>query len=126
MSGKKKVLIVDDDHDTLDILEVFLFRRYDVSTALNGFEGLSKAQDLLPHLILTDIMMPVMDGIKFINNLRRNPETKSIPAIAVTSFTEKHSSRSLLNIGFTDVITKPFTQEDVKTAVEGILNPQAK
>lgn len=123
MSGKKKILIVDDDHDTLDILEVFLFRDYDVATALNGFEGLNKAQDILPHLILTDIMMPVMDGIKFINNLRKNPSTKNIPVIAVTSFTEKHPSRSLLNIGFAEVITKPFTQEEIRKTVESILEP---
>lgn len=121
MSDKKTVLIIDDDHDTLDLLELFLFKDYDVSTAVNGFEGLSKAQDKPPDLILTDILMPVMDGIKFINNLRKNPPTEAIPVIAVTSFTDKYPRRSLLSIGFSEVVNKPFTKDDVLSAVQTVL-----
>jgi NAD+ synthetase len=78
----------DDDHDTLDLLEVFLFADYEVVTAVNGFEGLNKAQETSPDLILTDIMMPVMSGIKLINNLRKNTRTGRVPVVAITSFAD--------------------------------------
>jgi len=121
MSALKKILIIDDDHDSLDLLEVILFRDYELSTAVNGFEGLTKAQELRPDCILTDIMMPVMDGIGFINNLRKHPDLGKTPVIAVTSFTDKHPVKSLLNIGFSDVMSKPFGNADVLKTVRGVL-----
>jgi CheY-like chemotaxis protein len=121
MSVMKKILIIDDDHDALDLLEVILFRDYDLSTAVNGFEGLAKAQEIKPDCILTDIMMPVMDGIGFINNLRKHPEFGKTPVIAVTSFTDKHPVKSLLNIGFSDVVSKPFRNSDVLKTVRSVL-----
>jgi CheY-like chemotaxis protein len=125
-SNKKTVLIIDDDHDTLDLLEVFLYQEFEVVTAVNGFEGLNKAQESAPDLILTDIMMPVMNGIKFINNLRKNARTARVPVIAVTSFAEKHSTKSLLNVGFVDVITKPFDKESILAAVAANIAPAGK
>ncbi|MBD3421134.1 MAG: response regulator [Chitinivibrionales bacterium] len=121
VNPRKRVLILDDDHDTLDLLELFLFREFDVLTALNGFEGLRKAQEFMPDVIMTDIMMPVMNGISFINNLKKHAATSSIPVIAVTSFSEKHPIKSLMNIGFQDVITKPFVKEDVERSLTGIV-----
>ena len=123
MSAKRSILLVDDDHDTLDLLEVILFKDYEL---LNGFEGLSRAQQEHPDLVITDIMMPVMDGIKLINSLRHQPETAGIPVVAITSFTEKHSVKGLLNVGFRDVITKPFSREDVLSTIRGILGDERK
>jgi CheY-like chemotaxis protein len=121
MKDKKKILIIDDDHDTLDLLELILFKDYDVTTALNGFDGLARAQEVQPDCICTDIMMPVMDGIAFINNLRKHAETAKTPVIAVTSFIDKHPVKSLLNIGFADVITKPFNNKDIVKTVRNVL-----
>lgn len=126
MSAKRSILLVDDDHDTLDLLEVILFKDYELGTCLNGFEGLSRAQQEHPDLVITDIMMPVMDGIKLINSLRHQPETAGIPVVAITSFTEKHSVKGLLNVGFRDVITKPFSREDVLSTIRGILGDERK
>ena len=122
----KKILLVDDDHDVLDLLEVILFRRYDIVPALNGFEGLTKAQEVSPDLILTDIMMPIMDGIKFFNSLKKNPETASIPVVAITSFVERHPLKSLLSVGFKDVICKPFNKEDVIRTVQSLLGDEGQ
>jgi len=107
----KKVLFIDDDHHVLDLLEVYLCCDYEIVTALNGFEGLKLADELVPYFIITDIMMPVLDGIKFLNNLRKQPKTAHIPVIAITSFAKKLNVKSLLHMGFNGVIAKPINRE---------------
>lgn len=114
---KKNILVIDDNHDILDLFEILLFKNYNVITSLDGFDGLKKASEFLPALIITDIAMPVMDGIRFLNHLNKQEKTKGIPVIAVTSFIRKHSEKSLRNIGFKSVIPKPFTNELVSAAI---------
>jgi CheY-like chemotaxis protein len=121
---KKKVLIVDDNHDILDLLEVFLFGKYDCVTALNGFEGLKTARELAPDLIITDIMMPVMDGIKFLNSLREDQTMAAVPVIAITSFVKKTNVKSLMSVGFSAVLTKPFSRDVIIGTVEKTLKKQ--
>ncbi len=116
-----KILIVDDNHDILDLLEVFLYGAYELITALNGFEGLKTAREKRPDLIITDIMMPVMDGIKLLNSLRGDPNTASIPVIAITSFIKKSNVKSLLSMGFSTVIVKPYTRETIVGSVDKTL-----
>ena len=121
----KKVLLVDDNHATLDLLEVFLFGEYEIITALNGFEGLKMSEESLPDFIITDIMMPVMDGIKFLNNLRKQPKTAHIPVIAITSFAKKFNVKSLLHMGFNGVVSKPFNREAIREVIENVLRNSA-
>jgi CheY-like chemotaxis protein len=120
-TGKKSILLVDDNHDILDLLEIYLYRDYEITTALNGFEGLNKAKARLPDCIITDIMMPVMDGIKFFNNLRKQAGGADVPVVGITSFVRKVSRKSLLNLGFFRVLSKPLRREEVRRAVEEAL-----
>jgi CheY-like chemotaxis protein len=120
MSEKTKILLVDDNHDVLDLLEVFLFGHYEIVTAVNGFEGLNLAEELQPDIIVTDIMMPVMDGIKFLNMLRKKPETALIPVVAITSFAKKLNVKSLINMGFSGVVAKPFNREAILEVLSGL------
>jgi CheY-like chemotaxis protein len=122
---KKKILLIDDNNDTLDMLEIFLYKQYDIITALNGFEGLKKAEEEKPDCIITDIMMPVMDGIKFYNTLKKNDAIAYIPVIAVTSFIKKISTKSLIHVGFSAVISKPFTLDDILESVKKIVQTPA-
>jgi len=117
----KTILLVDDNQDTLDILEIFLYKEYGIITAPNGFEGLKKAEDEAPDLIMTDITMPVMDGIRFFNQINKNESVKRIPVIAITSFDHDITKNSLLNMGFCAVISKPFDKKTIKTAVSNAL-----
>lgn len=123
MNNPPRILLVDDNHDTLDLLEIYLYKEYEILTALNGFEGLKKAEEELPDLIITDIMMPVMDGIRFFNNLKKQEKTKTIPVIAITSFVKKITKKSLLNIGFNGVVSKPLNRDAVVETVRRIINP---
>ncbi len=121
MKKRKKVLLIDDDHDVLDLLEVFLFGDYEIVTALNGFEGLKMSDELQPDFIITDIMMPVMDGIKFLNTLRKQPKTEKIPIIAITSFTKKINEKSLLNLGFNGIVFKPFNRKAILEVIDNVI-----
>ncbi len=118
---RKKILLIDDSDDTLDLLEVFLYKQYDIITAQNGFDGLNEAQKHIPNCIITDIIMPVMDGIKFFNRLKKSAKISNIPVIAVTSFMKKTNTKSLLNIGFSDVITKPLNLNKIKATLKKII-----
>jgi CheY-like chemotaxis protein len=126
MSALPKILIVDDDHDTLDLLELFLYRHYDIITAMNGFEALSRVESERPLLIMTDIKMPVMDGIRFLNSLRKHSSTRSVPVIAITSFTQEHTVKSLTNIGFDGILAKPPDGKLVLELVTGLIEALSK
>ncbi len=124
MTGTKpKILLIDDSLDTLDLVEVFLYHDFDVITAENGFEGLTIAQQELPDLILTDIMMPVMDGIRLFNDLRREEKTLSIPVIAMTSFLKKITRKSLITMGFSAVVSKPIERNRLLEVIRKLLSP---
>ena len=120
-----KILILDDDHSTLDLLELFLYSDYEVFTALNGFDGMTKAEKETPDLIITDITMPVMDGIRFFNLASKNEAIRRVPIIAVTSFAEGVTAKSLINIGFSGVIPKPLERGLVLTIIADILKNKA-
>jgi CheY-like chemotaxis protein len=119
---RKKILLVDDNHDILDLLEIYLFRDYDISTALNGFDGLQKVKSENPDCVITDIMMPVMNGIKFFNTMRKQGDEHAVPVIGITSFVKKLTTKSLLNMGFFRVLFKPLSREDVRAAVQEALD----
>jgi len=118
---KPKVLLIDDSLDTLDLVEVFLYRDFDVFTAENGFEGLKRAQEVMPDLIITDIMMPVMDGIRLFNDLRKREKTAMIPVVAMTSFLKKITRKSLLGMGFNAVIAKPIERQKLLQLIGKLL-----
>lgn len=86
MSGEK-ILLVDDDQDFSQLLEFDLRKRsYQVSRAGNGEEGLEKVKSDAPALIILDIKMPKMDGYTFVRRLKKEPESKDIPVIVLTSY----------------------------------------
>jgi two-component system alkaline phosphatase synthesis response regulator PhoP len=78
----KKILVVEDDADVLELLCFNLKKAgYAIGTALNGVDALRKARSTLPHLILLDLMLPELDGFAVCEILRRNAQTASIPII---------------------------------------------
>src|SRR2546426_2692502 len=86
MMGKFHVLVVDDDADKTNLLEVALgMEGYDVRTAANGKEALAAVESYPPDLIITDVMMPEMDGYELARRIRQNPQTKFIPLILQTA-----------------------------------------
>jgi DNA-binding response OmpR family regulator len=119
---RRKILIVDDDEDTLRLLEFNLKKAgFAVGTANNGVEALKKVCSLTPDLILLDLMMPEIDGFGVCETLRSNPITKSIPIIILTAVTSQLARFSGLEAGANDYLTKPFSLRQLVTRIEQLL-----
>lgn len=121
-STKLKILVVDDNADTLDIVELYLYREFEVFTAEHGYKGVEQALKTDPDLIITDIMMPGMDGVRMFNELSRHEKTASVPVVAMTSFLKNITKKSLLNIGFFDVVEKPVDRENLHSVIGRLLS----
>ncbi len=117
----KRVLLVDDDPEILDLFEIYLYSSYEVITAENGFEALQKSKKLKPDCVITDIMMPTLDGIKFFNRFRKIEGLENVPVIAITAFTENLQEKSLRNIGFVTVLPKPITRHNLLHSLAEVL-----
>jgi CheY-like chemotaxis protein len=118
-----KILIIDDEEDTRSIasMSLGLLGGAEVVEAASGAEGLTKAAEELPDVIILDLLMPGMDGTQTLTNLRKNPLTVNIPVIFLTvkgMFTEFEDLRSL---GALAVITKPFDPTMLTTQITNIL-----
>lgn len=127
MAGPR-ILIVEDDSALLeglkDVLELSGFR---VATARNGVEGLaSLAEGPLPELIISDIMMPRMDGYQFYDQVRARPDWVHIPFIFLTAKGEKADVRRGKLLGADDYLIKPFDEEDLLVAIRAKLGRRAQ
>ena len=118
----KKILIIEDNEDVREnIADILELANYKVNTAENGKTGLEKAKQLLPDVILCDIMMPELDGYQVLEYLNKSTKTASIPFIFLTAKTEKNDVRKGMNLGADDYLTKPFTENELLDAVESRL-----
>lgn len=109
MSEAKKILVVDDESDILDLLKYNLEKEgYQVRTALDGLMGVSQAKEFIPDLILLDIMMPNQDGIETCRQLREIKELSNAFIVFLTSRVEEYSEVAAFDMGADDYITKPI------------------
>ncbi|MEJ6979642.1 two-component regulator propeller domain-containing protein [Pedobacter sp. P351] len=120
------VLLVEDNDELRTFLAGTLVESYRVETANNGAEGLEKARDLLPDLILTDIMMPVLNGIQLLERVKGDLATSHIPVILLTARYSVESQIQGLNYGADYYVTKPFQMELLQAAISNIINRRKK
>ena len=102
------ILIVEDNKTLRRLLEYRLAKRFDVRVAENGERALAAVEERMPDLIVSDIMMPVMDGFALLSALRASPATEAIPFIFLTAKTDDLSRQKGLKKGVDDYMTKPF------------------
>ena len=119
---KAKLLVVDDDADVRGLLDyVFCGAGFDVTLAATGIEGVEKARQLRPDVVLLDIMLPDIDGYEVCRSLRTNMRTSHIPVIFLTQKDERSDKLQGLELGADDYITKPFDIEELKLRVQGAI-----
>jgi DNA-binding response OmpR family regulator len=108
MRNPARILVVDDVPDNLDILQMRLESQgYEVATAGDGVEALKKTRELLPDLVLLDIMMPKMDGIEAVKRLKADTSLPFTPVILVTARADAKDVIAGLESGGDDYLTKP-------------------
>jgi len=108
------VLVVDDKPDNLDVLIAHLDKLgLTISVALNGDEAIELAKEILPNLILLDVLMPGIDGFETCRRLKTDPMTRDIPVIFMTALSDAIDKVKGFEVGGVDYITKPFQKEDV-------------
>jgi pilus assembly protein CpaE len=118
----EKILIIDDDLDTLRLVGLMLQRQgYQISAATNGQQGLDKAFDEDPDLILLDIMMPDMDGYEVTRRLRSNPSTMETPILMFTAKTQLDDKVIGFEVGANDYLTKPTHPSELQARVKALL-----
>ncbi|MDO8928527.1 MAG: response regulator, partial [Bacteroidota bacterium] len=121
-----KVLVIEDDPDLRPFMATILENDYRVLLANDGEEGYQKAIEQNPDFIVSDIMMPKMDGIELLKKLRKNVETSHIPIILLTAKTNIESKIEGLTYGADDYITKPFSVPYFKTRIKNLLTQRKR
>jgi CheY-like chemotaxis protein len=120
------ILVVDDEPDLLGLLvDQVSSLGYDVVAARDGTEGLRLALDRQPDIILTDVIMPYMDGPEMLERLRSRPETRGIPVIALTALTDRRTRTRLGALGVRGLLTKPYSMRDLAERIREVLPPSA-
>lgn len=117
-----KILLVDDEQDILEIVGYNLAQEgYQIVTATNGKEAITKAKKELPHLIIMDVMMPEMDGMEACENIRKLPELSNVIITFLTARSEDYSQVAGFDAGADDYITKPIKPKLLVSKVKALL-----
>ncbi len=124
MTEKAKILLIDDDIDFVEATKIVLESKpYEVIVAYDGDDGLRKAREENPDLIILDVIMPVKDGFTTASQLKKDAELSKIPVLILTSFAEKGGESSIavsggLTLETEDYIDKPISPEELLSKVE--------
>lgn len=119
----KKILIVDDEQDIVESLKFVLESSdYSCYTAFNGEDGLKLAKELIPDLIILDVMMPKINGYKISRLLKYDSKYKNIPILMITARSQEEDKLIGEETGADEYITKPFDLDEVVKKVKEYLN----
>ena len=117
-----RVLAVDDEPSSLRLLEYILTKAgYEVSTAPNGQAGLAAVESFLPHLVVADVAMPVMDGLEMCRRVRQLPGFELVPFVFLSARSQLAERIEGLETGADDYIAKPFDRDDFLARLEAVL-----
>lgn len=121
MPDKSTILIADDDIVARTALEMLLEPDgYELVFATDGPEALEKAEQLLPDLVLLDVIMPTMQGFEVCRRLRANPTLADLPVVMITGFSNRETRLQGIEAGADDVISKPYDQVELRARVKTI------
>lgn len=124
-ADKERILVIDDNADIRQYLQGLLADRFFVTQAANGREGLDKARQYVPDLVVCDVMMPVMDGLEFCKALKAGMATSHIPVIMLTAKAMDDQRAEGYELGADSYITKPFQSKVLLARIENLLRQRA-
>ncbi|WP_157637869.1 two-component regulator propeller domain-containing protein [Flexithrix dorotheae] len=120
------LLIVEDNKDIRQYILEELSNEFTVKEARNGAEGLEIAESVIPDIIISDVMMPEIDGITMCSSLKNNPATSHIPILLLTARASTKFEVEGLNVGADDYVTKPFNLQLLKSRIFNLINNRKK
>ncbi len=127
MERKPRVLVIDDDADILLLCRVNLeYEGFEVITASSAEEGLAKAEQDPPDVLVLDIMMPRLDGWEVLKRLRQHPKTASVPVVALTAKVQTEEQLKAWEEGVAEYMTKPFSPAALSAALKQLLTPEGR
>ena len=116
------ILVVDDELDTVRALEKILKKRdYKIQVAFDGLEALSKLHNDHFDLVITDLLMPKLDGTQLLRRIRK--EWPTLPVVVITAVDDEHTHHELLSMGVSAYLRKPFERKQLFDAVAEIIQP---
>lgn len=120
--GPIRVLVVDDNIHNIELLDgVLSSRGYEVVRAMNGKEALEKVKEASPHIVILDVLMPVMDGYETCRRLKENEETRFIPVVMLTALNSLEDKVKGIDAGADDFISKPFQTPELLARVKSLV-----
>jgi signal transduction histidine kinase len=111
--GRPRALVVEDNPDMLDFVARVLEPEFECDRAANGDEALARLERSRPDLVVTDVMMPALDGRQLLARIRARPELDGLPVVVLTAVAEQELRVDLLRAGASDFLTKPFAPEEL-------------
>ena len=120
------VLVVEDDIDILEYIQSSLSSQYQVYTAVNGKDGLEKAYAHIPDIVISDIMMPEMDGLEMSKILKQDVRTSHIPIVLLTAKDSIQDRREGYDIGVDSYLTKPFSASLLQSRIVNLLEQRRR
>jgi DNA-binding response OmpR family regulator/two-component sensor histidine kinase len=120
------LLIIEDNQDVVQYLTTFLTHDYRVLVATNGKEGLNKAIDRVPDIIICDVMMPEMNGLEVVHILKNDERSSHIPIIMLTAKADLESKLQGLDVGADAFLTKPFNKAELEIRLHKMLELRSK
>lgn len=121
-----KILLVEDNQLLREFVKSILCPKYDVYTAADGMEALDLVEDLLPDLVITDVMMPRMDGYELSRNIKERPFLSHIPVIMLTAKTDEKDRLAGYENGTDIYITKPFNPDILLTVIDNMISSRLR
>jgi len=119
----KNILLIDDEEPIQEVVQmgIQIEAGWQVAIASSGIEGINLAENQQPDVILLDVMMPEMDGIATLSQLKSNNKTSGIPVIFLTAKAQAEEKNQFQSLGVVDVITKPFNSMTLASQIAKIL-----
>lgn len=125
-SGKKSIVVVEDNEDILDYISTAMHSEFDVYTATNGLDGLSLARSILPDVVVSDVMMPGMDGMQLCSSIKGDVATSHIIVILLTAKSSIEDREEGYKSGADSFISKPFTTDMLLARIHNLIAARKK